>query len=324
MSSKKKKELDVKADEAEVNNAEESESEEGKKPKKRKGLSLTQRNNMVGYGFIAIWFIGIVFFFVIPALHTLIYSFSDVTVSKSGMETAWIGLENYHKALRVDPNFVRNLVTSLGAMVAQVPIVVLFSMFIAVVLNQKFKGRGLARVLFFLPVIIASGISIQILSANGMSTDVSGNDTMFMFRVSLFPEGMEGNGILLYIQTLINQIFNITWKSGIQILLFLSGLQTVPSSFYEVSGLEGATPWEEFWKITFPLLSPYSLLCVVYTIIDTFTDSSNQVMVLIKTYFDSFEYGVSSAMSWIYFIVILIVILLVNKIIFKNVVYMED
>ncbi len=294
------------------------------KPKKKKGLSLTQRNNMVGYGFIAIWLIGIIFFFVIPAFHTLIYSFSEVTVSKAGMQTSWVGLQNYYEAIRVDPNYIRNLATSLVGMIAQVPIIVLFSMFIAVVLNQKFKGRGVARVLFFLPVIIASGISIQILSANGMSTDVSGTDTMFMFKVSLFPEGMEGNGMLMYIQNLINQIFNITWKSGIQILLFLSGLQTVPSSFYEVSGLEGATPWEEFWKITFPLLSPYSLLCVVYTIIDTFTDSSNQVMVLIKTYFDSFEYGVSSAMSWIYFVVILVIILLVQKLIFRNVVYMED
>lgn len=317
---KKNKEEIVEETEA----AEASSETEAKKPKKRKGLSLTQRNNMVGYGFIAIWLIGIIFFFVIPALHTLIYSFSEVTVSKAGMQTAWVGLQNYNEAIRVDPNYVRYLLTSLVGMFAQVPIIVLFSMFIAVVLNQKFKGRGMARVLFFLPVIIASGISIQILSANGMSTDVSGTETMFMFKVSLFPEGMEGNGILMYIQNLINQIFNITWKSGIQILLFLSGLQTVPSSFYEVSGLEGATPWEEFWKITFPLLSPYSLLCVVYTIIDTFTDSSNQVMVLIKTYFDSFEYGVSSAMSWIYFIVILLIILLVQKIIFRNVVYMED
>lgn len=291
---------------------------------KIKKLTLTQKNDMVGYGFISIWLIGIIFFFLIPAFQTLIYSFSEVSVTKAGMKTAWVGVENYHQALRVDPNYIRNLANAIVGMVAQVPIIVLFSMFMAVVLNQKFKGRGFARVLFFLPVIIASGISIQILSANGMSTDVSGNETMFMFQVSLFPEGMEGSGIMMYIQNLINQIFNITWKSGIQILLFLSGLQTVPSSFYEVSSLEGATPWEEFWKITFPLLSPYSLLCVVYTIIDTFTDSQNQVMSLIKTYFDSFEYGVSSAMSWIYFIVILAVILIVNKIVFRNVVYMED
>lgn len=291
--------------------------------KKRK-LTLTQKNNMVGYGFIALWFIGIVFFFLIPAVKTFIYSFSEVSVSKAGMKTVWVGMENYIQALRVDPNYVRSLVTSVGGMIAQVPIIVLFSMFIAVVLNQKFKGRGFARVLFFLPVIIASGISIQILSANGMSTDVGGNETMFMFKVSLFPEGMESSGIMLYIQEMVNQVFNITWKSGIQILLFLSGLQTIPSSFYEVSSLEGATAWEEFWKITFPLLSPYSLLCVVYTIIDAFTDSQNQVMVLIKSYFDSFDYGVSSAMSWVYFAVILVVILLVQKVIFRHVVYMEE
>lgn len=292
--------------------------------KKKRRLTLTQKNNMVGYGFIAIWLIGAIFFFVMPAIQTLIYSFSEVSVTKAGMVTKWVGMANYNEAVRVDPNYIRQLTTSIGRMLAQVPIIVLFSMFIAVVLNQNFKGRAFARVLFFLPVIIASGISIQILTSNGMSTDVSGKETMFMFQVSLFPEGMTSSGIMVYIQTLINEIFNITWKSGIQILLFLSGLQTVPSSFYEVSSLEGATPWEEFWKITFPLLSPYSLLCVVYTIIDAFTDSRNQVMVIIKSYFDGFNYGVSSAMSWIYFVVILILILLVQKIVFSRIVYMED
>lgn len=291
---------------------------------KRKKLTLTQKNDMVGYGFIAIWLIGAIFFFIMPAVSTLVYSFSDVSVTKEGMQTAWIGIENYREALLVDPLFVRNLCNSMLGMLGQVPILVLFSMFIAVVLNQKFRGRAVARVLFFLPVIIASGISIQILTENGMSTNVTGEDTAFLFSVSVFPEEMGNSPILMYLQTLINQIFNICWKSGIQILLFLSGLQTIPQSYYEVSSLEGATSWEEFWKITFPLLSPFSLLCVVYTIIDSFTDSTNQVMVLIKTYFDGFDYGVSSAMSWIYFLVILIVILLVQKIIFRNIVYMED
>jgi len=291
--------------------------------KKRK-LSLTQKNDMVGYGFIAIWLIGAIFFFLIPVITTLIYSFSEVTVTREGMQTAFIQWENYENALLVNPDFTRSLWESLVAMVGQVPVIVLFSMVIAVILNQDFKGRGLARVLFFLPVIIASGISIQILTQNGMSTDVSGEETMFMFKATIFPEGMGETGILAYLQQLVNQIFNICWKSGIQILLFLSGLQTVPKSYYEVSSLEGATPWEEFWKITFPLLSPFSLLCVVYTIIDTFTDSSNRVMSLIKGAFDGLDYGLSSAMSWVYFLVILIVVLLVNKIIFRNVVYMED
>ncbi len=291
--------------------------------KKRK-LSLSQKNDMVGYGFIAIWLIGAVFFFIIPVITTLIYSLSDVTVTKEGMKTAMVGLENYKTALLVNPDFTRSLWESLVAMVGQVPIIVLFSMVIAVILNQNFKGRGVARVLFFLPVIIASGISIQILTQNGMSTDVSGEETMFMFKATIFPEEMGSSGIIMYLQNLVNQIFNICWKSGIQILLFLSGLQTVPKSYYEVSSLEGATPWEEFWKITFPLLSPFSLLCVIYTIIDTFTDSSNRVMTLIKSAFDGLDYGLSSAMSWVYFIVILVVVLLVQKVIFRNVVYMED
>lgn len=291
---------------------------------KKRRLSLTEKNNMVGYGFISIWLIGAIFFFIIPVITTLIYSFSDVTVTKEGMKTAFVGWKNYQQALLINPDFTRNLWESLVAMVGQVPIIVLFSMVIAVILNQNFRGRGVARVLFFLPVIIASGISIQILTQNGMSTDVSGQDTMFMFKATIFPAEMGSSPVITYLQNLVNQIFNICWKSGIQILLFLSGLQTVPKSYYEVSSLEGATPWEEFWKITFPLLSPFSLLCVIYTIIDTFTDSSNIVMTLIKSAFDGLDYGLSSAMSWVYFVVILLVVLLVQKIIFRNVVYMED
>lgn len=291
---------------------------------KKKGLSLTQRSNMVGYGFISVWLVGVIFFFVIPAITTLIYSFSEVSVSKTGMKTVFVGLENFREVLLRDANFLPSMATALGSIIAEVPIIVLFSMFVAVVLNQKFRGRAFARVLFFLPVIIASGISIEILTQNGMSTDVSGQETMFMYQVSMFPAEMQGSGIMMYVQNMVNQIFNICWKSGIQILLFLSGLQTVPASYYEVSGLEGATPWEEFWKITFPLLSPFSLLCVVYSIIDSFTDSRNVVMKLIKGYFDGFNYGVSSAMSWIYFVVILIIILIVYKTVFRNIVYMED
>lgn len=291
---------------------------------KKRRLSLTEKNNLVGYGFISIWLIGIVFFFILPAITTLVYSFSEVTVSKSGMKTVFVGLENFKEVVLRDATFLPSLTSSVGALIAEVPIIVLFSMFLAVVLNHKFRGRAFARVMFFLPVIIASGISIEILTANGMSTDVGGSETMFMFQVSLFPDGMQGSGIMMYVQTMVNQIFNICWKSGIQILLFLSGLQTIPASYYEVSGLEGATPWEEFWKITFPLLSPFSLLCVVYSIIDSFTDSRNVVMKLIKSYFDSLEYGISSAMSWIYFVIILAVILIVNKTVFRNIVYMED
>ena len=294
----------------------------------KKGKSkLIERRNNVGYFFIALWIIGVIFFFLKPAIQTLIYAFSDVIV-KDNMATTFIGLENFRKILFEDIDYVRDLTSSLTDMLYEVPIIVIFSMFIAGILNQEFKGRTFARVLFFLPVIIASGISIEILSSNGMSTDVSGKDTVFMFKTVMLENTLAEIGIssslVSYFAGLINRIFNICWKSGIQILLFLAGLQTVPKSYYEVSSMEGATAWEEFWKITFPLLSPYTLVCVVYTIIDSFTYYQNKIMMLIKTSYDAQKYGYSAAESWLYFVVILVILLLVTKLIFRNVVHIDE
>lgn len=296
--------------------------------KKKFKLTLEQKNGLVGYMFISIWLIGFIFFFALPALESFIYSFSNVKVSTSGMQTTFIGYTNFKDALFSDPDYLRQLIGSLKNMVYQVPIIAMFSMFIAIILNQKFKGRTFARVLFFLPVIIASGVCIEILKEAGMSTDINGADTIYLFKATALQDILAQAGIneavVNYFTSLVNSIFDISWKSGIQILLFLAGLQTVPSSYYEVSSLEGASKWEEFWKITFPLLSPITLVCVIYTIIDSFTYYDNPIMQLIKKSMDALKYGYSAAESWLYFIVIFIILILVSKVIFKNVVYSEE
>jgi len=291
-------------------------------------LSLEERNGMKGYAFIMLWLIGFIFFFIMPIIESFIYSLSDVKVTTSGMKTAFVGLKNYHEALLVDPNYFRQLVNSLVNMLYEVPIIAMFSMFIACILNQKFKGRTFARVLFFLPVIIASGVSIEILKQGGMSTDINGMDSIYMFKATALEQILTEAGIsqkvVMYLTNLVNRIFDISWKSGIQILLFLAGLQTIPSSYYEVSSMEGATRWEEFWKITFPLLSPITLVCVVYTIIDSFTYYQNPVMQAIKGSTDGLKYGYAAAQSWIFFILIFFIIIFVLRVVFRNTVYTEE
>lgn len=296
--------------------------------KKRKGLTLSQRRDRIGYVFILPWIIGFIFLFMVPAVQSLMYSFSNVNVTANGMKLDFIGFDNFIKAFTQDAEFPRELVNSIGTMIYEVPIIAFFSMFIAGMLNQKFKGRTAARILFFLPVIIASGATIEILTQGGMSTSVSGGTSIYMsYDNALFDMLMNAGfnmQLVDYLTAIVSKIFDITWKSGIQILLYLSALQGIPSSYYEVSSLEGATAWEEFWKITFPLLSPMTLVCVIYSIIDSFTDYQNTVMQLVDKSYKALNYGYSAAQAWVYFLLIFIIIGLVNKLIFRNTVYTEE
>lgn len=178
--------------------------------------------------------------------------------------------------------------------------------------------------MFFLPVIIASGVVIEILTKTGMSTTVNlgSQSNIFTFQeesaiIKILNQSGLSQTVITYLKSLVSNIFDITWKSGIQILLYLSALQSIPKSYYEVSSMEGATPWEEYWKITFPLLMPMTLVCVVYTIIDSFTYYQNEVMQLIDSNnMASGNAGIGSAISWVYFLIIGIILVLIAKFIF--------
>jgi ABC-type sugar transport system permease subunit len=198
--------------------------------------------------------------------------------------------------------------------------------------------------IFFLPVIIASGIVITVMQSSGMdaslstsmgtsagsstdpSTDTSGSVYVFQVNhmaVLLYQSGLSDR-IVFYLLNVISQIFDIAWQSGVQILLFLAGLQSIPKSFYEASYLEGATGWEVFWKITFPLISPITLVCIVYTIIDSFSSPKNPVIGQIFSEFALLNITYSATLSWIYFVIISIVLAIVVRLIARKVVYMED
>lgn len=302
------------------------------KQQRKAAAALSERQARAGYWFILPWIVGVIFLFLVPVITSLIYSFCEVGVRAGGIKLDFQGIDNYIYIFRKDPDFIPALLDSLKDMLYQVPIIAFFGMFIAQILNQKFVGRTVARVMFFLPVIIASGVILEILSKTGMSTSVSLNasSNIFTFQeesviLKILNQSGLSPAIIDYLKSLVGNIFDITWKSGIQILLYLSALQGIPKSYYEVSSMEGATAWEEYWKITFPLLSPMTLVCVVYTIIDSFTYYQNKVMQLIdKNGVATGNAGIASAMAWTYFIIIAVILVLIVKFVFAKTVYTEE
>lgn len=295
-----------------------------------KGSKLTnaKRNSLIGFSFTIPWVIGFIFLFLIPLIKTVLYSFSSISIGKSGFELSFVGVRNYRATFSEDPNNLRMVLTSIGNVVVTVIVVVVFSLFLAILLNQDFRGRSLARVIFALPIIIASGVVIVLLKENVLQQNMGSSDT----AATLF----QGNGLLDFLklmglpdnivgmfENILNNIFDMVWRSGMQIILFLSALQSIPSSSYEAAKIEGATAWESFWFVTFPMISPFLLVNIVYTIIDTFTDSTNTVMSKIFRLVSGVEYEKAAAFSIVYFILVLLVVGLVYIIMNKRISYSE-
>jgi len=234
---------------------------------------------------------------------------SKLTIVPTGYELDYVGLENYRHVLLVDPRFRQVFVETVVTMAARIPVVLIFSFFAANLLNQRFRGRMLARVIFFLPVIMGAEISLKMQQADYMQQAVSFSESGLLSMAALqqllttlkLPQAFIG-----FIFQAINEVPLIIRSSGIQILIFLAALQSIPKSLYEAAHMEGATAWEAFWKITFPMVSPLLLVNVVYTIVDSFTAADNALLELIQdAAWMGSGFGVSTAMSWIYFAAVL-------------------
>ena len=229
-----------------------------------KRLSLEQKRARTGYIFILPWLLGLLFFFAVPILTSLMYSFSHVTIVQGGVNTRFAGLSYYKSALFSDERFIPLLVAALKEIAIQVPIIIIFALFISVMLNAEFYGRGLVRSIFFLPLMLSSSVLLSIINSDSYSGDVTGSSSVFM--VSSFSVGdiltQAGlpDGLIKYLTSVIDSIFTMTWQSGVQIILFLAALQSIPPSLKEAASVEGATAWEYFWKITVPMISPMILV----------------------------------------------------------------
>lgn len=298
--------------------------------KKKSALSYERRKALYGYGFISLWLVGTIIFFLIPLGKSLIYSFNEVSIGPGSLELEWKGLDNYIYAINSDPSYTDCLEQTLVETLWKTPLILIFSLFIAVVLNQKFRGRTLSRAIFFLPVIIATGPVIKIISGDIDSTGNTGaSQFSTMFSTDLVGELMNFLGVYgmsermtNFITTVADNIFGIVWSSGIQILLFLAALQNIPPSAKEAAQMEGATSWEYFWKITFPYVSPFILANLIFTVIDSFTNPMNKAMKRIMVFqSEDLNYGLASAMTWIYFAVVLVSIGLICAIINRFIYY---
>ena len=305
---------------------------------RRKGMTMQGKNAISGYLFILPWIIGFTAFMAYPIFQSIRMVFSEVTMNAPmhRFDIEWIGYENLRRAFLVDPNFTQFMTEEILRMIALVIPVVIFSFFIAVLLNQKFWGRGFVRAVFFLPVILASGVLVnletnnslldmvsqQIQEQNAMRANVTG--VLESILVSATGAGGAMDTFMETIFDIINQLYNIAMASGIQILIFLAGLQAISPSIFEASSIEGATAWENFWKITFPMLSPMILVVVVYSVVDFLVRTDSSVMEHIEmNMMRLFEYGFASAMAWSYFLVIAAILGVATLIISRMVFYYE-
>ncbi len=288
-------------------------SEKTKKKRKHGGLLRRQQRN--GWLFVLPWIVGFVIFFLKPLVQSLWFSFNDVTMGNSGMETAFVGLGNYKYLLIQDSSFLTNLWTVTLSMLQQVAICTVLSLFIAVVLVQKFRGRTLYRAIFFLPIIMTSGVVYSMVGSVVGSAGLSGSGNAYMYSsvslTTLMLQGGIGKSVVDFLTRAIDSIFAMTTNCGVPILLYISGLQKIPESAYEAARIEGAGSWDIFWKITIPKIMPIIFLNIVYIIVDASTaygssSGGNVMMAAIQTmgFGKTMKFGMSSAMAWMYFLVV--------------------
>ncbi|WP_424768231.1 carbohydrate ABC transporter permease [Paenibacillus sp. sgz302251] len=272
---------------------------------KRSRLSMKGRRILEGYTFISLWVLGFLLFMAIPLGRSLYYSFNQLVTSKTGLQATYVGFDQFRKAFTADVNFLPALQGTIVNMITQVPLILVFAMFSALLLNRPMIGRTFFRGVFFLPVIIASGAILQELLDQGADRLPIFNqpDLIFTLRTIVPPDVLEP-----LLQTADNLTL-VMWHSGVQILIFLAGLQTISTSLYEAAEIDGATKWEAFWKITFPMIIPMILVNTLFSVVSSFTEVNNQMMQYIRNVvFSQNDYGYGSAIGWIYFVVIFIII----------------
>ena len=286
--------------------------------KKRRPASLEKRKARAGYVFVLPFIIGIILVYLPILIDSVWLSFYERQAGDYGtFKYVYRGFQYYKYAFTGSTDFVTSLLGGLQQLIFEVPAVIIFSLFIAVVLNQKMLGRAAFRAIFFVPVIISTGLMESINGNDMMSGQMSGGiddgsgggGIINMMQVeNLFRQMAVGGELVTYVVGLVNDIYNIINYSGVQMLIFLAGLQSISDSIYEACRIDGATGWETFWKITFPMISPMILVNAVYTVIDSFTRTSNVTMNFIKGVSDISK---SSAMYWIYFISVILIIAVV-------------
>lgn len=296
------------------------------KKKRKKTSDFYRRQDRWALLMMTPWLIGAVFFFLKPLVEVIIYSLNDVQVTLGGLEQTWVGLQNFKYVLREHATFYQDLFVTFSNALPNTVLIIFFSLFAAVLLNGKFKFRGAARVLFFLPIVLATdlinvelvGVSLEETGAGAASQNLSGAMMLVDFMIDGMGLPIE---VIASILGVISNVFETIKLSGVQILIFLAGLQSVSPSMYEVAKMEGATAYETFWKVTLPTVSPLVLTNVIYTLTDNLM-RTKLVDTIQATAFGSAQYGNSAAMSVSFLVLTLVVVgvvtLILGKVVFYN------
>ncbi len=275
---------------------------------KKHGLTLKRRGALYGYAFISIWIIGFLVFVLYPVIYSMILSVNAIKIRPEGIIYTFKGLFFYDYALNELPHFRNCLAVQLQMVCGMTPVILVLSLIVAMLLNGKFRGRAMFRAIFFMPVIIMSGPVISSLLGQ-YALDFSTNSRIVYDLLSYMPSALAAP-----VEYVLNNLVKILWMSGVQILIFLAGLQSIGSEVYEAASIDGAGAWEKFWQITLPHISPMILICAVYTVIDTanYNEGGNINALINSQIFDAnYMYSYAAAMSWMYFVVIAAVLGLV-------------
>ena len=285
----------------------------------KKDLSYKDQKRLWAFIFLLPWVFGLVLLFLYPLIESLLYSFSNVQQTDSGLVSNWNGFSNYlvifNKHVNNDTFFKVELISTLGETLINLPVIAIFSLIMATILNTEFRGRGIARAIFFIPVILNSAAVLQAMSGLSLPGEsVTEGMKIFDLEFYLANAGLS-EGIINMIVGLVSRMTSIITLSGIPILLFLTSIQSIPSHLYEAAKIEGATSYETFWLITFPNVTPHILTVLIYVLVDSFLTSP--ITQYIQSTIDGREtnfVGLSSAMSWMYTIVVLVLVAVIVSI----------
>lgn len=287
-------------------------------------LTYAKKRSFWGFLFLLPWIIGILCFFLVPVAKTFYYSVLDMSLKPSGgFQSTFNGIANYKYAFTVDPDFNTYLLSALKDFALNVPIQVFVSLFIAMLLNGNYKGRGFFRVVFFIPIILATGITDIDLKTMNVAAEKSQEFVSADFLISIFTSSGIPQSALNVVLEAVTNIFDVLTKAGVQMLIFLAGLQGISPTLYEVAKIEGCSKFECFCKITLPMISPMILVCMVYSIADTFA-AADISKVINSTTFSNAKYGLGAAMSGIYFVVTVAITLICTFIVSKVVFYYDN
>ena len=300
-------------------------------------LTMTRKRMIIGLLFIMPWLIGFLYFYARTLFMTGQFSLSEISIaSTGGYHVNFAGIENFLYAFRAHPTFKQILTTSLFNMIVDVPLIIFFSLFVAILLNRKFKGRALVRAIFFLPIIlnadaISQALSMQLQMMTGglssmsaeVSTAASSATVSVGYYLSLFENLALPPVVLEYIVSAVSRISDIITASGVQIIIFIAALQSIPPALYEVSRIEGATGYETFWKITFPMVMPHIITNVVYTVVDAFAKSPVVDLAYETAFGADKNYGLSSAFSLVSTLLVCLLLVLVVRTIQKRTFYYD-